>query len=78
MEVYVDSFITLGQGEGAWSTLCPGWINPEDVATGTFLIGGWVDSWAGIDALEKTEIPCAYVIRKKKILDRWSHNQSLY
>jgi hypothetical protein len=57
VEVYVDSFLTLGQDESEWSALRPGCFKPEDLATGTYLTGGWVDSWAGIDALEKKEIP---------------------
>jgi hypothetical protein len=56
VEVYVDSFLSLEQDKGEWSALRPGCFKPEDLATGTYLIAGWVDSWAGIDALGKTEI----------------------
>jgi len=60
VEVYVDSFLTLGQDEGEWSALRLACFKPENLATGTYLVGGWVDSWADMDALEKTEIPYLY------------------
>ena len=67
-EVYVDSFLTLGQDKGEWRAFRPGCFKPDDLAAGTYLIGGWADSWAGIDALEKGEIPYPYGNSGKKFL----------
>jgi len=44
VELYVDSFSTLEHDEGEWSALRPACFKPVDVANGTYLIGGWVDS----------------------------------
>jgi len=68
VEVYVDSFLTLEQDEVEWSALRSACFKPVDVANGTYLIGGWVDSWTGIDTLEKTEIPYLYGNSEKKSL----------
>jgi hypothetical protein len=54
VDVYIQILLTsalAGGGEGSASRLCR--FTPEERASGTHWIGGWVDTRAGLDDLEK-------------------------
>jgi hypothetical protein len=51
--VIASPFLTLVLYGGEWSATRPCFITPEETALGTHSIGGWVDSRAGLDSMEK-------------------------
>jgi hypothetical protein len=46
-------FLDLGTSWGEWSASRPGRFTPEERASGTHLIGGWVDPRIDLDDMEK-------------------------
>jgi hypothetical protein len=51
------TFLTWALDEDEWSASRPCRFTPGERAPGTRLIGGWVGSWAGLDAVEKKNLP---------------------
>jgi hypothetical protein len=53
MDVQIHIFLTSALTGGEWSDSCPSRFTPRERAPGTHWIGGWVDSRAGLDDVEK-------------------------
>jgi hypothetical protein len=53
--VYIHIFMTSALVGGEWSASRPCRFTPEERAPGTHWIGGWVDSRAGLDDMEKRQ-----------------------
>jgi hypothetical protein len=52
VDVWIHVFLTSAL-VGDWSAARPGRFTPRERARGTHWIGGWVDSRAGLDDVEK-------------------------
>jgi hypothetical protein len=57
---------TLNTGE--WSASRPGSFIPKESTPGTYWIGGWVGTRAGLDAVVKREIPSPHRESKSRTL----------
>jgi hypothetical protein len=57
MKVQLHALLTSVLDGGEWSVLHPGRFTPKVRASGVHLIGSWVGSTAGLDAVEKRKIP---------------------
>jgi hypothetical protein len=53
VDVYIHVFLTSALVGGEWSASHPGHFIPGERAPGTHWKGGWVDSRAGLDDVEK-------------------------
>jgi hypothetical protein len=53
VDVQVHIFLTSALAGGQWSASGPCRFTPDEKAPGTHWIGGWVDSRAGLDDMEK-------------------------
>jgi hypothetical protein len=53
LDVYIHIFLTSALVGGDWSASLPGRITLGERAPGTYWIGGWVDSRAGLGDVEK-------------------------
>jgi hypothetical protein len=56
MDVLIHIFLTSTLAGGEWSASSYGRFTPGEKAPGTHWIGGWVDSKAGLDDVEKRKI----------------------
>jgi hypothetical protein len=56
MDVYIHIFLTSALAGGEWSALRPGHFTPEERATGTPWLGGWVDPRACLDDAGKRKV----------------------
>jgi hypothetical protein len=53
VDVGIHIFLTSALAGGEWSAWRPGRFTPGEITFGTYWIGGWVDSKAGLDDMEK-------------------------
>jgi hypothetical protein len=77
VDVYRHILLTSKLFGGEWSASRPGRSTPGERAPGTLLIGGWVDSRAGLDDVEKTEFLTLLGL-ELRLLGRSACSQSLY
>jgi hypothetical protein len=56
VSVYIHVFLTSAPVAGEWSTSHHGPFTPEEVASGTHWIGGWVGPKTGLDDMERRKI----------------------
>jgi hypothetical protein len=71
------TFLTLALAGGEWSASHPGRFTPEERASGTQWIGGWVDPRAGLDDVEKRKFLTLLGLELRP-LSRPARSQSLY
>jgi hypothetical protein len=57
VEVYLHVLLTSALDGGEWSASQPGRFIPTERATGSYWIGGWVGSRAGLYMVAKRKIP---------------------
>jgi hypothetical protein len=77
VNVYIHIFFTSALVGGEWSASRPGRFTPEERASGTHWIGGWVDPRAGLDDVEKRKFLTLPGL-ELRTLGRPARNQSLY
>jgi hypothetical protein len=53
VDVYINIFLTSALLGGERSASRPGRFTPDERAPGSHWIGGWVDTRAGLDDMEK-------------------------
>jgi hypothetical protein len=53
VEVQIHIFLTLALASDEWSASRPGHFSPGERASGTYWIGGWVNTRVGLDDVEK-------------------------
>jgi len=58
VEVQLKTLLTWTLDRGEWSASRPGRFTPGETDPGTHLIGFWLDSRAGLDAMQKRKNPC--------------------
>jgi hypothetical protein len=56
VDVKIHIFLTSALAGGEWSASRPGRFTPRERAHSTHWIGGWVDSRAGLDDVEKRKV----------------------
>jgi hypothetical protein len=56
MDVYIHIFLTSALVGAQWSASRPGRFTTGERTPGTHWIGGWVDSRAGLDDMEKRKL----------------------
>jgi hypothetical protein len=72
VDVYIHVFLTSALG-GEWSLS----LRPGERASGTHYIGGWVESRAGLDDVEKRKVLTLPALELRP-LGRPARSQSLY
>jgi hypothetical protein len=77
VDVQFHIFLTSVLFGGEWSTSLPGRFTPEERATGTHWIGGWVGRRAGLDDVEKRKFLTIPGLELRP-LGRPARSQSLY
>jgi hypothetical protein len=73
VSVQIHIFMTLALAGGEWSASRPSRYNPRERAPGTHWIGGWVDSRAGLDNVDKRKFLTLLGFEPRP-LSRLAHN----
>jgi hypothetical protein len=76
-DVYIYIFLTSALVGGEWSASRPGRFTPRERAPRTHWTGGWVDSRAGLDDLEKRKFLTLPGLKLRPLSCR-AHSQSVY
>jgi hypothetical protein len=77
VDVYTHVFLTLALVGGEWSASRPGRFTPEERASGTHWIGGWVDPRTDMDDMENRKFLTLPGLELQS-LSCAAHSQSLY
>jgi hypothetical protein len=77
VDVYIHIFLTSALAGGEWSASLPSRFTPGERAPGTHCIGGWVNSRASLDNMEKRKFLTLPGFELQP-LGRPARSQSLY
>jgi hypothetical protein len=73
----IHNFLISALAGGEWSVSPPDRFTPRELDPGTHWIGGWVDSRAGLDKVEKSKFLNLLGLELRQ-LGRPARSQSLY